>query len=199
MKLHNKQKPTTVIEVAGGPGAGKSVEVAEMYSELKKRKLPRDVEMAREYIKRHVYEGNTIGPLDELYILGNQIREESRLLGHVDVVVSDRPVLLSAVFGMLYAPAEMRDALAAAVRGYYHTSRSMGHRRVLVLLPRRFGYVETGRWESARGAARADAIVEQVVGEVASTVGLDGLYRFGCEGVGVADVVVDVDRMVRST
>ena len=99
---------------------------------------------------------------------------------------------------MLYAPAEMRDALAAAVRGYYHTSRLMGHRRVLVLLPRRFGYVETGRWESARGAARADAIVEQVVGEIASTVGLDGLYRFGCEGVGVADVVVDVDRMVRA-
>lgn len=191
-------KPTTVIEVAGGPGAGKSVEVAEMYSQLKKRQLPRDVEMAREYIKRHVYEGTEITALDELYVLGNQIREESRLLGHVDVVVSDRPILLSAVFGMLYAPAPMRDALAAAVRGYYHTSRSLGHRRVLVLLPRRFGYVEAGRWESAAGAQRADAIVEQVVGEIAFDVGFEGLYRFGCEGVGVADVVVDVDRMVRS-
>jgi len=190
---------TVVIELFSGPGGGKSVDCADVFSALKKRGV--DAEMAREYAKRYAIEGTPIKALDELYILGSQVREESRLLGHVEVVVSDRPVLLSAVYAELYAPEPLRSGVVAAVRGYYATSAAQGFRRIAVLLPRRHKYEHRGRYEDEGGALLADRLVEQELCALHHECPFAGVYKYGDAGAYVdwTDVVVDVARMLRRT
>ena len=84
---------TIIIEVFGGPSSGKSTEAADIYAALKRKHV--DAELSREVAKRWVWEGRSVGSFDELYILGAQIREEARLLGQAEVIVTDRPVLMS--------------------------------------------------------------------------------------------------------
>jgi hypothetical protein len=199
------RKRTLVVEFYAGPSVGKSTDAADLYQILKKRGI--DAEMSREYVKRWAWEGRGVEALDEFYIFAKQVREESVLLGKVDVVVSDRPVLMSAVYADLYAPAEIRDGVVAAVRSYYSAAADAGHRRVAVLLPRIHQYVEAGRFEDEAGALLVDRIVENWVGAMMledaprrhtkAPVIFDGLYRF-CSApfVGVADVAVDVDRLI---
>lgn len=136
---------TIIIEVFGGPSSGKSTEAADIYAALKRKHV--DAELSREVAKRWVWEGRSVGSFDELYILGAQIREEARLLGQAEVIVTDRPVLMSSVYSHLYAPTTIRNAVDAAVSGYYAESAARGYARVAVMLPRRHRYVAAGRYE----------------------------------------------------
>jgi nicotinamide riboside kinase len=206
-----------VVELYSGPGGGKSTAAADLYATLKRRGI--DAEMAREFAKRWAWEGRYVGHHDEIHVLGQQVREEARLLGKAAVIVSDRPVLMSAVYASLYAPESIRRGVVVAVQGYYEQSADDGHLRVAVLLPRRPGYQETGRYESREQAELVDAVVEDVLGRTMSSrsfnsanvcntlrrgktlpTGFVGLYRYDdaatsfCDG---SDVAVDVDRLVR--
>lgn len=207
------RRSTLVVEVAVGPGGGKSTAAADLYASLKRRHL--SVELAHEYVKRWAWEDRAVSSLDEYYICGKQIHEESSLLGKVDVVVADRPVCFSEVFAELYAPAEVYNGVAAMVRSYYEATAAAGHRRVVVLLPRSRGYRTEGRFEAEAAAREIDLAVEGLYGEMASTtelgfgdaaverrrgLGFVGVYKLDdaatmfCDG---SDVAVDVDRWVR--
>lgn len=185
-----------VVECYGGPSTGKSVAAADMFAKLKRRHV--DAEMAREFAKRYALSGESISALDELYILGSQVREETRLLGRVAVAVSDRPVLMSAVYTEMYSPSHIRDGVVAAVCGYYEESRRRGHVRVAVLLGRRHGYDERGRYEDAATAMLVDEVVRQVVAEEYDAGGVAAVYDLSPTGRDCEDdVVVDVARMIR--
>lgn len=207
-------KRTLIVEVAVGPGGGKSTAAADLYASLKRRHL--SVELAHEYVKRWAWEDRAVSSLDEYYICGKQIHEESSLLGKVDVVVADRPVCFSEVFAELYAPAEVYNGVAAMVRNYYEATAAAGHRRVAVLLPRSRGYRTEGRFEAEEAARMIDLAIEGMYGEMTSTLdsfygddvldprprslGFVGVYKLDdaatsfCDG---SDVAVDVDRWVR--
>lgn len=197
-------KRTLIVELASGPCGGKSTEAAALYAALKQRHV--SCELAREYVKRWAWEGRAIAALDEFYVLGKQIHEESSLLGKVEVVIVDRPVFMSQVYTDLYAPSPIRRGITEAVRSYYEAAADAGHRRVVVLLPRRHSYQEAGRYESEAEARKIDALIEGVVGNsivsedfysaFAHPRGYVGLYKYSndadfCDG---ADVAVDVTR-----
>lgn len=208
------RRRTLIVEVAVGPGGGKSTAAADLYASLKRRHL--SVELAHEYVKRWAWEDRAVSSLDEYYICGKQIHEESSLLGKVDVVVADRPVCFSEVFAELYAPAEVYNGVAAMVRSYYEATAAAGHRRVVVLLPRSRTYRTEGRFEAEAAAREIDLAIEDLYGTMVSCtelyytddcdarswrgLGFVGLYRYDdaattfCDG---SDVAVDVDRWVR--
>ena len=91
-----------VINLFGPPGSGKSTTAAGVFHKLKCE--GRAVELVTEYAKDMVWENRANILDDQLYIFAKQRRRLERLRGKVDYVVTDSPLLLSAVYGKLYTP-----------------------------------------------------------------------------------------------
>lgn len=93
-------KQTVVVNCFAGPGAGKTTCAWEIASELKKRGI--EAEYVGEYAKELVWDGNTelldgsLKSQQQLYDVQNH--RVQRLLGKVDVVVTDSPAILGAMY-----------------------------------------------------------------------------------------------------
>jgi hypothetical protein len=95
---------TQVINLFAGAGAGKSTTAAGLFFELKTRDIR--CELVTEYAKDMTYEKRNNILSDQLYILAKQNRRISRLIGIVDYVITDSPLII----GLAYTP-----------KGYYDT------------------------------------------------------------------------------
>ncbi len=97
MNAHPKPATrTTVINVFGGPGIGKSTTAALIFQCLKEK--GKSVEMSPEFIKKWVWNGIQPKFLDYHYIFANQSKSEYDLFGKVEYIVTDSPVLLSVYY-----------------------------------------------------------------------------------------------------
>lgn len=99
-KMQSVSKKTLVINAFGGPGAGKTTACLHIASELKKRGFV--AEYVSEYAKELVWDKN-FKMLDgseehQKMILSEQKKRIDRLIGQVDFVVTDAPVLLNSVY-----------------------------------------------------------------------------------------------------
>lgn len=85
-----------VINFFAGPGAGKSTCAAELFAEMKKSGFK--VELVTEYAKDLVYE-KALKNITQEKIFAEQHWRIERLKGHsLDYVITDSPILLSAVY-----------------------------------------------------------------------------------------------------
>lgn len=86
-----------VINLWGGPGAGKSTTAAGLFNLLKQVPGLR-VELVTEFAKDLTYERNLVGLQNQLYILGHQDHRLRRLEGKVDFVITDSPLPLGIAY-----------------------------------------------------------------------------------------------------
>jgi len=86
-----------VINLFGGPGAGKSTTAAGLFFLMKNDGIK--VELVTEYAKDIVWAGRQKELDDQLYILAKQHHRIHNLMGKVDYIVTDSPILLSSVYG----------------------------------------------------------------------------------------------------
>ena len=89
-------KNTLVINLFGGPGTGKSTLMAKIFAELKTQ--GHDCEIVTEFAKDLVWEKRNETFKDELYIFAKQNHRLFRVYGKVDIIVTDRPLLLTNAY-----------------------------------------------------------------------------------------------------
>jgi hypothetical protein len=99
-KMESKEKVTVVINAFGGPGAGKSTASLGIAEELKK--LGYVAEYIPEYAKELVWDENW-DMLDgseehQFKILQEQMKRMDRLIGKVDFIITDAPILLNQIY-----------------------------------------------------------------------------------------------------
>jgi hypothetical protein len=87
---------TKIINLYAGPSAGKSTKSAELFVEMKKRNFK--VEYITEIAKSLVYGKDATKLSDQLLVFALQNHEIYKLVGQVDYVISDSPLLLSLVY-----------------------------------------------------------------------------------------------------
>lgn len=91
---------TLIVNLYAGPGAGKSTSAWQIAAELKLKGL--NAEYVSEYAKELVYDENfklLDGSLqNQKIILDEQVKRLDRLIGKVDVIVTDAPLLLNTTY-----------------------------------------------------------------------------------------------------
>jgi hypothetical protein len=91
---------TKIINLLGGPGAGKSTVAAGVFYELKKKTnaIWQTAELVTEVAKDIVWEGTTALLENQIHIFSEQFRRQWRVIDQVDFVVTDSPLLLNSVY-----------------------------------------------------------------------------------------------------
>ena len=85
-----------IVNLFGVPGAGKSTGAAYIFSQLKMHGI--NAELVTEFAKDKVWEENPVVFKNQVYIFGKQSFKISRCKGKVDAIVTDSPLLLSALY-----------------------------------------------------------------------------------------------------
>ena len=87
---------TRVINLFGGPGAGKSTIAAGLFYYMKIAGY--DAGLASEWIKDKVYEGTKYPFKDQLYTIAKQNKKIKQMIGKTDYIICDSPLFLSMVY-----------------------------------------------------------------------------------------------------
>ena len=150
---------TTIVNLWGGPGSGKSTTAAGVFAAMKLRGI--SCELVTEYVKTWAWRGDTIREFDDVYLTAKQLRRESALYGKVEYVITDSPISLGALYERLYKPGStcMAD-LCAHLRARQLVA---GLRVINLLVDRTKTYVAAGRWETEEQARRVDTFARELL------------------------------------
>lgn len=144
---------TLVINLFGGPGTGKSTLCANLFSELKMQHI--DVEMAPEYVKEVVWEESFKKIENQIYIFGKQHNRLYRLMNKVEVIITDSPLLNSAV----YYTGNNPNFIPLVLEEHNRMNNFS------LYLERSFDYVQNGRMQTLEHAKEIDLKYKKLLDE----------------------------------
>lgn len=169
---------TTVVNLFGGPGTGKSTTAAHLFAQLKQRNI--NCELVREYAKDVVWEGRISLLENQVYIFAKQLKRQVDLVGKVDVIVTDSPLLLSMVYN------DDPDLHALVLKEYNKFTN------VNVMLGREKPYQPAGRVQTEDEARGLDDTIRRMltkwdIQHVDIPADLDAATRIRRELLGIND------------
>ena len=142
--MGTKLKDTLIVNIFGGPGAGKSTTRAALFAKLKLAGY--NCEEAVEWCKAKVYERNPYVFTDQLYIFAKQRKSLLQVLNDVDIIVTDSPILLSALY----------DSAQDVVHKNLFLYEFNKFNNLNVLINRVKPYSQVGRFQDEEGARKVD-------------------------------------------
>lgn len=149
---HKNEEAVKVINIFGGPGAGKSTTAAGLFFEMKKRQI--EVELVTEYAKDMTWEKRHNVLSDQLYILAKQNRRVQRLAGQVEWVITDSPLLLGLVYKTENYFSTFDDFVMEVFNGYDNHN---------FLIGRDFEYQAAGRNQTLEQAVEVDSMMKNML------------------------------------
>jgi hypothetical protein len=149
MLPYSENNKLTVVNFFGGPGCGKSSYASGLFHHMKI--TGRSVEYVPEVAKDYTWEGRHQMLTEQDYIFAKQNNRLRRLVGQVECVVSDSPLLL----GLMYMPADFPASFKTFVIDAFRS-----YNNVNILLTRSFRYVAAGRNQTEEEAALIDRNLE---------------------------------------
>ena len=141
--MQENNKNTLIVNLLGAPSSGKSMLMAETFALLKCRNV--DCELVTEFAKELVWDERYKDMKDEIYIFAEQNHRLFRVCGQVDVIVTDRPLILTILYNNRYG--EGGEALNNLVLQEFNK-----HQNYNVLLNRVHKYNPIGRVQTEEEA-----------------------------------------------
>ena len=141
------KKNTLVVNLFGGPGTGKSTLMAAIFAKLKSKGY--DCEMCPEFAKELVWENRLETFSDELYLFAKQNHRLFRLIGKVDIVITDRPLYLSIPYYNYYKG--RNQSYENLVKDTFESYNNLN-----IFLERRKKFVQNGRNENEQESKEFD-------------------------------------------
>ena len=151
---------TTVINLFGGSGVGKSTTAAHLFAEMKYMQM--HCELVREYVKTWAWQDKKVGPFDQMYLLGKQSKYESILYGKVDYIITDSPLLLCPIYERYYTGKEL---IGPAALNFIEDARLKGVQHLNFVLKRNVPFDSRGRYDTPEIAAEVDQCIIEFLTE----------------------------------
>lgn len=147
---------TLVVNAYAGPGAGKTTACLSTVAALKKMGF--NAEYVPEYAKELVYDSPDMlnGSMENQFkILKEQLRRQDRFLGNVDIIVTDAPILLNAVY-----LSERTDAYVDMVNKIYSQYENFNF-----FVNRGEDFVSAGRLQNQEESIQKDNEIKDILKE----------------------------------
>lgn len=138
-----------LVNLYGAPGAGKSTGAAYIFSQLKMAGV--NAELVTEFAKDKVWKGSKAVFENQAYIFGKQYFRITRCAPHVDVVITDSPLLLSTVYNTDQTLGETFNQLVRNVADSFNSKN--------YFIQRVKEYNPAGRFQNEQ---ESDAIANQI-------------------------------------
>ena len=145
----NKKHNTLVVNLLGGPGSGKSTTAAHIFAHLKLIDI--NCELIGEYAKDLVWEHRHKTFENQIYMFGKQHHKIYRVLGQVDVIVTDSPILLTPIYDL-----EKRENLKQLMLDEFNKVHNFD-----ILLKRKKKYQPKGRNQNEEQAKEKDLEIKK--------------------------------------
>lgn len=146
----SQKKLALIVNLFGGPGAGKSTGAALIFSYLKMRGV--NAELVTEAAKDLTWEEAFNNLKDQIYVFGKQQHRLYRCADKVDVIITDSPIFLSTIYNDDDQIDNSLYNLAMDVIGKYDNYN--------ILLQRVKEYNQVGRTQTAEQSDMIREIIE---------------------------------------
>ena len=140
------KKQAIVVNLAGGPGCGKSILASDLFSALKRKFI--SCELSGEYIKKKLREDARKVVQNQIYIFAKQQFQLFGMKDNVEVIITDSPIFFSSVYDSTNCP-----HLAALIMKEYNTYTNLTY---LVNRSVDVPYEQEGRYQDRAGAELID-------------------------------------------
>ncbi len=141
-----QEKQALIVNIIGGPGVGKSIIASDLFSALKRRFISSDI--SHEYIKKKLRERALKAVESQIYIFAKQQFQLYSMKDEVDVIITDSPLLLCAVYDKTKCP-----LLKGLILKEYNKYDNLNY---LLLRNQDVPYEQEGRYQDAEGAKKVD-------------------------------------------
>jgi hypothetical protein len=146
----NEIPPTTIVNLIGASNSRKTTTAAELFAKLKR--MNKKVEFTQEFVKKFtwLFPGAAPDELDQSYVFGRELRQQKILLGKVDFIISDSPLILSAFYHELRSgETYMYDYVSNVVKSI---ETKYNVKMINFFLGKTEDHEAYGRWESKEEA-----------------------------------------------
>mgnify|MGYP003640401028 CR=1 FL=1 len=146
-------KKPLIVNIFGGPGAGKSTMRARIFTELKYKQL--NCEEITEFAKDKTWEENWTALNDQIFMFGSQYHRMYRTMSKVDILLTDSPILLCSIYDK-----KSNQHLKNLIIEEHSQMNTLN-----IFLERRHDYQSTGRNQDEDGAKEIDAKIINLLEE----------------------------------